>query len=153
MSRIGLFFEWVAANNLDAQQTRMIWNFPAWKRPTDDSSSLFLKLSESMNGAIRFGSEAKDSGTIYRISSGENRLLIIFIPTTERRGIRPQPVGEIAAELGKEQAAKPWVARVIQSTGRRNPNDVLPVRTEDSRVFFTPTATTASGWAVMLELP
>ncbi len=153
LNRIALFFEWVAANKLDATQARLIWDFAARKRASDECVGLMIRLAEAMKGELRFGMEATDSGTFYRISAGGGRLIVIFIPTTDRKVTRLARVGEIALEVGEARANNPWVARMLSNSLRTVPDEIIPIRAEGSRLFITPNAVTIAQWAVLLETP
>ncbi len=151
-NRVALFFQWVAANDLDAQQARMIWDFVARKRGSDDCVGLMLQLAESMNGALRFGMDANETGTLYRISAGAGRLLIVYTPV-EKKGVRAIPVGQLAIEVGEDRAKNPWLARLVAGSVRQGVNDVIPIRVDGSRLLITPKATTSAPWAVLVETP
>jgi hypothetical protein len=151
--RVGLFFEFVAANNLSPEQTRLIWNFGARKMAVNDGEGLMLSLGERMNGALRFGSQALDGGTLYRISSGTSKLLLIFAPASERKGIKVGPVGELAVEIGEDRAKDPWLARTLAMAGRRGTDEIVPHRIEGSRVVLSQKLLNISPWALLLETP
>ena len=153
LSSIAHFYEWVAANDLDAQQARLIWDFVGRQRASDDCVSLITKLGETMIGPLQFGMEARNSGTLYRISAGDNRLLIIYIATTDRRAGKPTPVGELTIEVGEARAKKPWIARMLQNSIRGATDQIVAVKTEPTHLILTPNATTTATWAVLVEMP
>ena len=152
-NRAALFLEWVAANELTAQQARLIWNLGARKRASDESVGLMLKLGERMNGALQFGMDASDIGSLYKITAGQSKLLLVFIPKTERKGIRPGLIGDIAVEVGEDRAKNPWLARYMSLTTRKVADELVPMRVERNRVILTPTALNIAPWAVLLEMP
>ncbi len=153
LQRAALFFEWVAANNLDPNQARLLWDFAARKRASDESVSLAMRLAETMRGPLQFGMDAQPAGTLYRISASGNRLLVIFIPSTDRRGLKLTPIGEISVEVGEDRAKNPWIARMVHNSLRRAPDEIIPLKVDGSRLLITPTTTTIATWAVMLEMP
>jgi hypothetical protein len=151
--RVALFLEWVSANELDSQQTRLIWDFARRDPFKDESYELARRLAEIMTSPLRFAMETKDFGTLYRISSGENRLLLIYIPTADRKQMRSTKTGEIAIEIGEDRAKNPWIARMIASSSRRNADEVLPIQKDGTRLVITPNTSGSSSWAVLIESP
>jgi hypothetical protein len=153
MIRAALFLEWVSANDLDSQQARLIWNFGSRNPFKDDSTELARRLAETMTGSLRFAMETKDFGTIYRISSGENKLLLFYTPTTERKQMRSTKTGDISIEIGEDRAKEPWIARFVANSSRRAVDEVIPIRKDRTRLVITPNATGAGSWAILLEAP
>ena len=150
-TRVALFLEWVAANQLDSQQARLVWDIAPSRRGADDCHALMVQLAETMQGELRFGIEAKETGTLYRISADAKRLLLIYLPAEKRP--RTLPVGEITLEVGEALVAKPWLARHIAGTVKAGVNDILPIRVDGTRLIISPKATTSVAWAVLVELP
>ncbi len=153
INRAALFLEWVSANDLDSQQARFIWDFVRRDPFKDESSELARRLAETMSGPLRFAMEAKDFGTLYRISSGESRLLLLYVPTAERKQMRSTKTGEIAIEVGEERVKNPWLARFLGSSSRRNDDEVLLVRKDGTRLVITPNTSGANSWAILVESP
>ena len=150
-TRIALFLEWVAANQLDAQQTRLIWDIASAKRGGDDCHALMLQLAQTMQGELRFATEIKETGTLHRIAAGATRLLLIYTPA-EKKG-STIPIGDITLEVGETRAAKPWIARHIAGAVKAGVNDILPIRVDGSRLIVAPKATTNTAWVVLVEQP
>lgn len=150
-TRIALFLQWVAANQLDAQQTRLIWDIAPAKRAGDDCHALMLQLAQTMQGELRFATEIKETGTLYRIAAGSGRLLLIYAPA-EKKG-SAIPIADITLEVGETRATKPWIARHIAGAVKVGVNDILPIRADGPRLIVAPKATTNTAWAVLVEQP
>ena len=155
-ARAARFLAWVARNDLDAQQTRLLWNFPK-ARGAEDALAAARALGEALGkGPLRIATQDFGEGRLHRILSGDGRMLLVYQPTSVRRGRRPVPVGEVALNVPEAQAAKPWVARVFLDTGRRNFVDqaaALPVRRDENRLVVAITATPQEAWSLLVETP
>jgi hypothetical protein len=153
INRAALFLEWVSANDLDSQQARMIWSFASRNAFKDESTELARRLAETMTGSLRFAMETKDFGTLYRVSSGENKLLLLYVPTSERKQMRATRAGEISVEIGEDRVKSPWIARFLSSSSRRAVDEIIPIRKDGTRLVITPNTTGIGSWAILLETP
>ena len=153
INRAALFLEWVSANDLDSQQSRLIWNFASRNPFKDDSTELARRLAETMSGSLRFAMDTQDFGTLYRVASGENKLLLLYTPTSERKQMRATKTGDISIEVGEDRAKSPWIARFLANSSRRAVDEVIPIRKEGTRLVITPNATGNGSWAILLETP
>jgi hypothetical protein len=158
LSRAARFLAWAAKNGLDAQQTRLMWNFPEQHRANDEAEELAGMLGKSFRKeAIRVGVQEVDGGRIIRIAGGEGKMLFVFIPKTDRLVRRATPIGEVVLEVGAKQAGKPWVATPLQSTLRRAFSDagktVIPLRRDGTRLVLDVGATALDAWGVLVETP
>jgi hypothetical protein len=157
-ARAARFLAWAARNDLDAQQTRLLWNFPPRVRGSEDALAAARTLGETLGtGPLRVASQDFGDGRLHRILSGDGRMLLVYQPATVRRGKRPVPIGEIALNVADAQAAKPWVARVFLDTGRRagaaDNAAAIPVRRDGNRLFVSITANSQETWSLLLETP
>ncbi|MEK0450266.1 MAG: hypothetical protein RL088_2534 [Verrucomicrobiota bacterium] len=153
INRAALFLEWVSANDLDSQQTRLIWNFASRNAFKDDSTELARRLAETMTENLRFAMDTKDFGTLYRVASGENKLLLLYTPTSERKQMRATKTGDISIEVGEDRAKAPWVARFLVNSSRRAVDEVIPIRKEGTRLVITPNTIGIGSWAILIETP
>ncbi len=158
LSRAARFLAWAAKNGLDAQQTRLVWNFPEEHRANDEAAELAAMLGKSFRAdALRVGVQEVEGGKVMRIMAGETKLLFVFIPNTNRLVRRAASIGEVVLEVGAKQAGKPWVATPLQSTLHRAFADagktVIPLRREGSRLVLDVGATALGAWGVLVETP
>ncbi len=158
LARAARFLAWAGKNGLDAQQTRLVWNFPGLLRANDEAEELATMLGKSLRAdALRVGSQEVDGGRIIRIAAGEGKMLFVFIPRADRLVRRATPIGEVVLEVGAKQAGKPWIATPLQSTLRRAFSEVgktvIPLRREGTRLVLDVGASALDAWGVLVETP
>jgi hypothetical protein len=156
LTRAARFLNWTARNQLDAQQTRLLWYISTKQRGGEETMDAVRTLGQSFGaGALRLSVEDLGDSRLTRIAAGDGRMLIVHQPWVIRRGRRPTPVGDIALTVTEAQAARPWVARLYQDISRRPPPEgaAFPVRREANRLILTVSATMQEPWAVLVETP
>jgi hypothetical protein len=157
LTRAARFLAWAARNDLDARQTRLLWNIPAHARGSDEALAVVRSLGEGIGVApLRLGIQDMGDGRLIRIAAGEGRILLVYYPVTIRRGRRPVAIGEVAIAMTEAQAARPWVAREYQELGRKpgaEPAAAQPVRRDGVKLFVNVTANAQEPWVVLVETP
>lgn len=155
-ARAARFLAWAARNNLDAGQTRLLWNIPPRTRGAQDAMALTRSLGESLgNGPLRIATQDFAAGRLYRISAGDGRLMLAYHPVDVRRGRRAVPIGEVALAVTDAQVAKAWIAHLHEDSGKRSAlaPGVLEVRKEGSQLLVNVTATDLEPWSLVVETP
>ncbi len=158
LSRAARFLAWAGKNALTAGQTRLLWNFPAHHRSNDEAAEMARMLGKSfLAEAVRIGTQEVEGGTIARIAVGDGRMLLVFTPSAERRGKHVAPIGEVVLEVGEAQAAKPWLAKPLQTTLHRAFSDkaktTVAIRRDGTRLVLDVGASTLEPWGVLVETP
>lgn len=156
-ARAARFLAWTARNDLDARQTRLIWNFPPRTRGAEDALAAARTLGEAFGaGPLRIATQDFGEGRLHRILAGAGRMLLVYQPSTVRRGRRPTPIGDVALNVPEAQAGKAWVGHLFLDTGRRGLVDnaaALPVRRDGNRLVVSLTANSQEPWSLLLETP
>ncbi len=156
------FLMWAARNQLDAQHTRLLFNFVPHSHGVGDMLDAFRTIGESFrDGALSVGVEDKDNKRIHRIRCGDGKMLVVISAIPGHRPARATPISEISLEVGEAQAAKPWIARIIQlgkPINKRKPPfdkapDTLPVNKDGTRLILNLAEDHAAPWAVLIEAP
>lgn len=156
-ARAARFLAWAARNDLNADQTRLFWNFPLHNRGAADALAAARSLGESLAAApLRIGTQDFAEGRLHRILSGDGRMLLVYQPTVTHRGRKPTPVGDVAFNVPEAQAGKAWVARVFFDNTRRVGMEnaaAIPVRRDGNRLIVNVAATAQDAWSLLVETP
>ncbi len=158
LSRAARFLAWAGKNGLTAGQTRLLWNFPTRHRSNDEAAEMARMLGKSfLAEAMRIGTQEVEGGSIARIAAGDGRMLLVFTPSAERRGGKVARIGEVALEVGEAQAAKPWLAKPLQTTLRcaflDKAKTSIAIRRDGTRLVLDVGASPLEPWGVLVETP
>ncbi len=156
------FLTWAARNQLDAQHTRLLFDITRRPQGPNEVFDVFRAIGENFHdGALSVGVEDKDNKRIHRIRCGDGKMLVVVSMIPGHRAAHSAPFSEISLEVGEAQAAKPWVARIIQlgkPINKRKPPfdkapDTLPVNKEGTHLVLNLTEDHTAPWAVLIEVP
>ena len=162
LARAARFLAWAARNQLDAQQARMLFNITHRPQGPNKAFDAYRAIGEAFHdSALSIGTEDKDNKRIHRIRCGDGKMLVVISTIPGRRPARAIPLSEISLEVGEAQAAKPWIARIIQLSKPVNkkkppfekPPDTLPVNKDGTRLILNLTEDHTAPWAVLIEVP
>jgi hypothetical protein len=162
LARTARFLAWAARNQLDAQRARIIFNITRHPQGPNEAFDAFRSIGEAFgDGAVSIGTEEKDNKRIQRIRCGDGKMLVVVSTIPGRRPALAIPISEISLEVGEAQAAKPWIARIIQLSkpvNKKRPPfdkapDTVPVNKEGTRLVLNLTENHTAPWAVLIEVP
>jgi hypothetical protein len=153
LEKLALYLDWVAANQLTADQSRLFWNFPVKDRDSQNLGELARRLGTIFGGApLTIAKNADVNRTLYRISAGDSRVLFVHVPVMEKRGRRGTTIAELAFEPPQALAARSWEARFILAKERKGDANgiVLPIDRKDGKLVIAVDATSLDTWGILL---
>ena len=155
LEKLARYLDWVAGNQLTAQQTRLFWNLPEKDRDTQNLAGLVRLLGATFAGApLTIAKDSNADRVLYRIAAGDSRILFIHVPVAERRGRRRVAINELAFRPPEALAAKTWEARFILAKERKDDasGTVLPIDVKDGKLVIPVEAGSLDTWAMLLTV-
>jgi hypothetical protein len=153
LEKLALYLDWAASNQLTADQTRMFWNLPEKERDTQNIGDFARRLGTIFGAApLTIAKSATATGSLYRVNSGDSRVLFVNVPTAERRGRRGTALTEFVFDPPANLAARSWEARFILSRERRDDANgvVLPIDRRDGKLIIPVEGTSLDQWGLIL---
>jgi hypothetical protein len=147
-----LYLGWVGKNQLDARQTRLLWNLPDEAR-APGLPTLVQSLGQSLAGPLRMGLTAVAGGQVHCIAAGEKRFVLVCAPAVPRKGKRPPTIADVTLAVSEAQAGFTWKARYVPAQGLRDAVLFVPLAVEKEAATLkvaVPT-TMLDAWVVLLE--